>query len=61
MGITDDLNDQAFNSGQLADAQALGDVMTTDANGKPTPKWLDAFKNNIDGIILVSVILLTCH
>ena len=54
LGITDNLGDTDFDNGQLFDAKNLGDDGTTTDN-KFTPAWLDAFKKDIDGIILVSL------
>ncbi|KAH8117785.1 Dyp-type peroxidase [Phellopilus nigrolimitatus] len=45
LGITDDLGDAAFKTGQFADAPALGDVVSN---------WLDAFKKEIDGVVLIA-------
>ena len=56
MGITESLGDTDFEQGQLADAEKLGDTGKSEANGFD-PDWLPAFKNAIDGIILVGTSL----
>ncbi|EJD06642.1 Dyp-type peroxidase [Fomitiporia mediterranea MF3/22] len=53
LGITESLGDDAFNQGQLAHAQNLGDTGKTE-NGSFVPEWIDAFKNEIDGVVLVA-------
>jgi hypothetical protein len=54
LSIRDDLGDEHFSSGQLADAQKLGDPGTVDPEGKFEPKWDEAFKHPIDGLILAA-------
>ena len=52
MGINDsDIGDSAFLGGMLADAKDLGDRGTASAD---TPDWVPAFKQGVDGMILVS-------
>lgn len=52
MGINDkDIGDSAFLEGMLKDAPDLGDPGTGTAD---TPDWVPAFKNGVDGMILVS-------
>ena len=51
MGITEDIGDEAFKGGMLADAKNLGDPGTAKAD---TPDWVPAFKQGVDGMILVS-------
>lgn len=51
LGITESTGDPDFEAGQLAHAKNLGD-QGTDADGKFDPKWLPAFKHDIDGIFL---------
>ena len=53
LGITDEIGDSAFNAGQLADSQFLGDQGVTDPSGF-TPNWLPAFKSPIHGVIMIS-------
>ncbi|TCD63943.1 hypothetical protein EIP91_004753 [Steccherinum ochraceum] len=53
LGITDDIGDPAFKSGQLSVAQDLGDK-GFNVNGTFTPDWIPAFKEAIHGIIIVS-------
>jgi hypothetical protein len=45
LGINDDIKDDAFKLGQQKDAGTLGDKLET---------WDPAFKNEIDGVILVA-------
>ena len=53
MGIDDSkINDPAFTNGMLADALNLGDPQTTAT--PESPDWVPAFKNGVDGMILVS-------
>ncbi|KAL5503918.1 DYP1 [Sanghuangporus vaninii] len=54
LGITDDLGDASFKKGQLGNASALGDTGKTDSSGNFVPDWLEPFKNEIDGVILVA-------
>lgn len=54
MGITDDIGDDAFNKGMLADAPTLGDQGTTLPSGEFDPDWIPAFKQDIHGLILIS-------
>lgn len=55
MGITDDIGDAAFNNGQLADAQSLGDKGSVDASKTFVPAdWLDAFRHPVHGVIILS-------
>ncbi|KAI5119113.1 hypothetical protein M0805_007860 [Coniferiporia weirii] len=53
LGITDDLNDAAFDGGQFNNAKALGDG-TIDSSGNFDSGWLPAFKSEIDGVILIA-------
>ncbi|OBZ72595.1 Dye-decolorizing peroxidase msp1 [Grifola frondosa] len=53
MGITDEIGDSAFDEGQLADAQDLGDKGTPTSTGF-VPDWIPAFKNPVHGVILIS-------
>jgi hypothetical protein len=55
LGIHDDLGDPLFKAGQRADAQALGDVGTIDAqNLFHPPEWQPAFKSKLDGVFLIT-------
>ena len=54
LGINDDIGDTAFNEGQLADSQNLGDPPAPGNNTAFTPDWINAFKNPIHGVILIS-------
>lgn len=40
----------------LADAKDLGDTGATGEDGKFDPAWTEAFKQEIDGIILVRLL-----
>ena len=51
MGIKDNIGDSAFSGGMLKDAKDLGDPGTATAD---TPDWVPAFKQGVDGMILVS-------
>jgi hypothetical protein len=53
MGITDDIGDSVFNGGMLADAENLGDKGTK-SSGPFDPQWLDEYKEEIHGVILVT-------
>ncbi|QRV90386.1 peroxidase family 2 domain protein [Ceratobasidium sp. AG-Ba] len=53
LGITDDLGDEAFANGQLADAKFLGDD-GVEVNGVFEPKWEAAFKDRIDGVLIAA-------
>jgi hypothetical protein len=53
MGIRDEIGDSAFNAGMLADAEHLGDQGTS-SSGKFDPDWIPKFKEEIDGVILVT-------
>ena len=52
MGLKDDIGDTAFAGGMLKDAPDLGDPGTTAT--ADTPDWVPAFKQGVDGMILVS-------
>ncbi len=54
MGINDDLGDTAFNKGQLADSQSLGDPRTPGRDNTFTPDWIKEFKNPVHGVIIIS-------
>ena len=45
MGISDDLGDPAFKTGQLADAKNLADDVT---------EWDPGFKSGVHGVILIT-------
>jgi Dyp-type peroxidase family len=53
MGITDDIGDSVFNNGMLLDAKGLGDK-GTESSGPFDPQWLDEYKEEIHGVILVT-------
>ncbi|QRV75636.1 Dyp-type peroxidase family [Ceratobasidium sp. AG-Ba] len=53
LGIKDDLGDRVFSAGQLADAGNLRDEGTTIDNTFD-PKWEQAFKTRIDGVLIVA-------
>ena len=53
MGITGDIGDDGFKSGQLADASELGDQGSM-VDGKFVPDWIPAFKNAIHGVMIFS-------
>ncbi|CAL1715804.1 unnamed protein product [Somion occarium] len=53
IGVNDPIGDPAFQAGQLADAQNLGDKGTT-TNGTFTPDWLPAFKNQVHGVFVIA-------
>jgi hypothetical protein len=53
MGITDDIGDSVFNKGMLADAENLGDKGTKSSDAFD-PQWLDEYKEEIHGVILVT-------
>lgn len=48
------MGDAAFTGGQLADASDLGDAGANDANKKFVPNWINAFKNQIHGVVIIS-------
>ena len=54
MGITDEIGDAAFDTGMLAGAKDLGDIGTSPSNGQFDPDWIPAFKQEIDGLILIT-------
>lgn len=54
MGITDEIGDTAFDTGMLAGAKDLGDIGTSPPNGPFDPDWIPAFKQDIDGLILIT-------
>ncbi|KAM5541403.1 hypothetical protein V8D89_004957 [Ganoderma adspersum] len=56
LGINDDIGDAAFNKGQLADSQNLGDPPAPGLGNNTAfmPDWINAFKNPIHGVIIVS-------
>ncbi|THH05549.1 dyp-type peroxidase [Phellinidium pouzarii] len=54
LGITDELDDPAFDAGQLASAQALGDQGFVDSSNKFDPNWLPEFKSETDGVVLIA-------
>lgn len=54
LGIIDDIGDDAFKKGMLADATTLGDQGTTLPSGEFDPDWIPAFKQDIHGLILIS-------
>lgn len=45
LGITDEIGDTVYDKGQLSDATNLGDQI---------PNWLPAFKNGVDGVLIVA-------
>ena len=51
MGINDNIGDAAFSKGMLEDAPTLGDPGTATSD---SPDWVPAFKQGVDGMILVS-------
>lgn len=51
MGINDNIGDDVFSKGMLADAPTLGDPGTATSD---SPDWVPAFKQGVDGMILVS-------
>ncbi|CAE6486107.1 unnamed protein product [Rhizoctonia solani] len=53
LGITDNLGDQPFAGGQLADARNLGDDGTTGPSGFD-PVWETAFKHRVDGVFVLA-------
>lgn len=53
LGITESLGDTAFEEGQLAHAEALGDSGTKANDGTFDPSWLPAFKKGVDGLLFV--------
>ena len=53
MGITEELGDNVYKAGMLADAQSLGDKGTT-SSGTFDPDWDPAFKNGVHGVILIT-------
>ena len=57
MGINDPIGDPVFEKGMLADAPNLGDQGTKSASGvvdPNNPDWIPAFKQDIDGMIMVA-------
>ncbi|KAG8731737.1 hypothetical protein FRC11_002635 [Ceratobasidium sp. 423] len=53
LGITEDLGDQPFADGQLADAKDLGDDGVAESDGFH-PLWENAFKHRVDGVLVVA-------
>ncbi|PIL28565.1 hypothetical protein GSI_08606 [Ganoderma sinense ZZ0214-1] len=54
LGITDDMGDTAFTDGQQKDSKNLGDAGAPGADGEFVPNWIDAFKGQIHGVVLIS-------
>jgi Dyp-type peroxidase family len=54
LGVTESLGDNEFEKGQLSFAKDLGDTGTADAQGNFDPDWIPAFKQEIDGVILIA-------
>ena len=48
------MGDTAFTDGQLKDAQNLGDAGVPGVDGEFMPNWINAFKNQLHGVILIS-------
>ena len=48
------MGDTAFTEGQLKDAQNLGDAGIPGVDGKFMPNWINAFKSQLHGVILIS-------
>lgn len=53
LGVTGSIGDASFEKGMLAGSQMLGDTGVMNAGGGFSPNWLDPFKGEIDGVILV--------
>jgi hypothetical protein len=53
LNIQDDLGDDPFSQGQLADAQNLGDDGKVETDGFD-PSWEAAFKTRVDGVLVVA-------
>ncbi|CAE6483679.1 unnamed protein product [Rhizoctonia solani] len=53
LNVTGDIKDRAFAKGQLADAKSLGDDGVTEPDGF-YPNWEAAFKQRVDGVLLVA-------
>ncbi|KAM5542891.1 hypothetical protein V8D89_003275 [Ganoderma adspersum] len=54
LGIKDNLGDTAFASGQKDDAMNLGDAGAPGPDGKFVPNWINAFKSQIHGVVIIS-------
>ena len=48
------MGDTAFASGQQEDAKNLGDAGAPGPDGKFVPNWINAFKSQIHGVVLIS-------
>ena len=54
MGIRDYIGDLAFFVGQKKDAIHLGDAGVPGLDGEFVPNWIDEFKKQIHGVILIA-------